>query len=298
MLVVGIVPPKGGFDCNLFAFAFDHDRVSDERRLGAIEVAHESLKPAVVVKLLPLDLGAARVGEFDAHPGIQEGELPQAMFDYRIVEIDHRKGFGRSQKGDFGTAFGFAGDVRRAPRDFKRHDRVAMFETKNMLLGVAPDPQCQPARKRVDNGNTYAMQPARHFVGILIEFSAGVQLGHDDLRRRDTLLAMNIRWNPAPVVGDRDRTVGIERHRDARSVAGQCLVDGVIDDFIDHVMEPGAIVGIADIHAWAFAHGIEAAQHLDRIGAVIGFCFRGQGNRQHVVGFVHGECGLSALGKG
>ena len=92
----------------------------------------------------------------------------------------------------------------------------------------------------------------------------------------DTLLAMNIRRNPAPVVGDGDRTVGIERHRDARRVAGQRLVDGVIDDLIDHVMQAGAIVGIADIHAWTLAHGIEAAQHLDRIGAVIGFCFRGQ----------------------
>ena len=220
------------------------------------------------------------------------------MFDYRIVEIDHREGLGRSQKGDFGAAFGFSGDFRRGPRDFKRHDRVAMFETKDMLLAVAPDPQRQPARKRVDDGNADAVQPARHFVGILIEFSAGVQLGHDDLRRRDTLLAMNIRRNPAPVVGDGDRTVGIERHRDARRVAGQRLVDGVIDDFIDHVMEAGAIVGIADIHAWALAHGIEAAQHLDRIGAVIGFYFRGQRNRRHVVGFVHGECGLSALGKG
>ncbi len=113
-----------------------------------------------------------------------------------------------------------------------------------------------------------------------------------------TLLTMNIRRNPAPVVGDSDRTVGIERHRDARSVAGQRLVDGVINDFIDHVMEAGAIVGIADIHAWAFAHGIEAAQHLDRIGAVVGFCFRGQGDLRPGGEFGHGECGLSALGKG
>ncbi len=298
MLVVGIVPPKGRFDRDIFAFALDHDRVRDERRLGAIEVAHESLKAAVVVKLLPLDLGAACVGEFDAHPGIQEGEFAQTMFDHRIVEIDHREGLGRSQKGDFGTAFGFSIDFRRGPCDFKRHDRVAMFETKNMLLAVAPDPQCQPAGKCVDHGNTHAMQSARHFIGFLIEFSAGVQLGHDDLRRRNTLLTMNIRRNPAPVVGDSDRTVGIERHRDARSVAGQRLVDGVINDFIDHVMEAGAIVGIADIHAWAFAHGIEAAQHRDRIGAVIGFCFGGQRDRQPGGGFGHGECGLSALGKG
>ena len=61
--------------------------------------------------------------------------------------------------------------------------------------------------------------------------------------------------------------------RDPRRIAGERLVDGVIDDFIDHVMQAGAVIGVADIHARALADGIETAQHLDRIGAVIGFGF-------------------------
>ena len=51
-------------------------------------------------------------------------------------------------------------------------------------------------------------------------------------------------------------------------MAGQRLVDGVVDDLVDHVVQAGAVVGIADIHARPLAHGIEAAQHLDRIGVV------------------------------
>ena len=56
---------------------------------------------------------------------------------------------------------------------------------------------------------------------------------------------------------------------DQRGVAGERLVDGVVDDLVDHVVQAGAVVGVADIHARALAHRVEAAQHLDRVGAVV-----------------------------
>jgi len=52
-------------------------------------------------------------------------------------------------------------------------------------------------------------------------------------------------------------------------VAGQHLVDGVVDHLVDHVMQARAVIGIADVHAGALAHRLEALQHLDAIGAVI-----------------------------
>ena len=51
---------------------------------------------------------------------------------------------------------------------------------------------------------------------------------------------------------------------------GQRLVDGVVDDLVDHVVQAGAVIGVADIHARPLAHRIEALQDLDRLGAVIG----------------------------
>ena len=62
--------------------------------------------------------------------------------------------------------------------------------------------------------------------------------------------------------------------------AGQRLVDGVVDDFIDHVMQARAVVGVADIHAGALAHGIEALQDLDRLGVVGVFLADGFGGHQ------------------
>ena len=39
-------------------------------------------------------------------------------------------------------------------------------------------------------------------------------------------------------------------------------------DLEHHVVQAGPVIGVADIHAGALAHRVEAAQHLDRIGAV------------------------------
>jgi hypothetical protein len=39
-------------------------------------------------------------------------------------------------------------------------------------------------------------------------------------------------------------------------VTSKGFIDGVIHDFKHHVMQTGAIVSIANVHAWAFTYGI------------------------------------------
>ena len=137
-----------------------------------------------------------------------------------------------------------------------------------MLEPVPPDAQDKPGRQRIDDRDADAVQAAGNLVGILVEFSAGVQLGHDDLGRRHAFLVVDPGRNPAPVVGDRDRAVGVEGDGDELRVTGQRLVDGVVDHLVDHVVEARTVVGVADVHARPLAHGVQAAQHLDRIRAV------------------------------
>ena len=87
-----------------------------------------------------------------------------------------------------------------------------------------------------------------------------MELGHDDLGRRHAFLVMDIDRDAAAIVADGARAVGIERHRYGIAVAGQRLVDRIVDDLVDHVMQAGAVIGVADIHAGALAHRVEAAQ--------------------------------------
>jgi hypothetical protein len=94
--------------------------------------------------------------------------------------------------------------------------------------------------------------------------------------------------------GGRDAFLGMDVDRDAAAVVatvtlpspfrvtltrsawpGQRLVDGVVDHLVDHVVQARAVVGVADIHARPFAHGIEAAQDGDRGGVIgVGFASR------------------------
>ena len=76
------------------------------------------------------------------------------------------------------------------------------------------------------------------------------------------------------VVGHGARAVGIERDGDEIGMAGKRLVDGVVDHLVDHVVQAGAVIGVADIHARTLAHGIEALEDLDRIGAIFARQFR------------------------
>ena len=69
----------------------------------------------------------------------------------------------------------------------------------------------------------------------------------------------------AAVVLDRDRAVEVDRDVDAIAEARQRLVDGVVDDLVDHVVQARAVIGVADVHARALAHRLEALEDLDAL---------------------------------
>ncbi len=72
----------------------------------------------------------------------------------------------------------------------------------------------------------------------------------------------------------------MQPHLNVVAVAGQRLIDGVVHDFIDHVVQ-AVVVGRADVHARALAHRLQAFQHLDLL-FVIGLVHMG-GHGQVVV---------------
>ena len=138
-----------------------------------------------------------------------------------------------------------------------------------MLLAVAPNAQAQPSGQRIDDGNADAMQPAGNLVRILVELSARMKLGHDDLGGRHAFALVDVGRDSAAIVTDGAGTVRIEDHRHFLGKTGKRFVDGVIDDLVDHVMQAGTVVGIADIHPRALADGIQSFEHLDRFSVVI-----------------------------
>ena len=116
------------------------------------------------------------------------------------------------------------------------------------------------------------VQSARDLVRVLVEFAAGMKVGHDYLGGRHPFLVVDADRDAAAVVGDGARAVGVQGHGNGVAIAGQRLVDRVVDDLVDHVVQAGAVIGVADIHARPLAHGVEPAQHLDRL-LIVGCVF-------------------------
>jgi hypothetical protein len=181
-LVVTVVPPHRDLDADAVALARDVDRVGDHRRLGAVEVLHELAHSALVLHLDAQRLGVAQVLQHDLDAGIQERELPQAVLERleAVVEVGEGRGGGEEAHFRALLAGGFAHDAQM-------FHRVAALEAGIMLLAVAPDPEVEPVAERVHHRHAHAVQPARDLVGVLVELTARVQLGHDDLGRADAL---------------------------------------------------------------------------------------------------------------
>ena len=70
----------------------------------------------------------------------------------------------------------------------------------------------------------------------------------------------------------------MDRHVDVVAVAGECLIDGVVDDLVDEVVQ-AALARAADVHARAHADSLEALEDLDLLGTVVGFDSRDFGAR-------------------
>src|SRR5262249_54863582 len=121
----------------------------------------------------------------------------------------------------------------------------------------------EPSRKRVHHRDADAVQTAGNLVGILIEFSAGVQLSHDNFGRRDAFALVDVGRDATAVVAHRARSVGIERHSYFGGKPGEGLIDGIVHYLIDHVVEAGTVIGVADVHARPLADRVEALEDLD-----------------------------------
>ena len=150
-------------------------------------------------------------------------------------------------------------------------EEVGLRDAAVVLLrpdeAVGLDLDLDLARQRVDDGDADAVQTAGDRVAAAAELAAGVQDGEDDLDGRPALALDDADGDAAAVVLDPDPAVGEQRDVDAVAVAGEGLVDRVVDDLVDQVVQ-AALTGGADVHARALADGVEALEDGDGTGVV------------------------------
>ena len=79
---------------------------------------------------------------------------------------------------------------------------------------------------------------------------------------------VHVDGNAASVVDDGDRVVAVDRDVDLIAVPGQRLVDGVVDDFVHEMVQPGR-PGRSDVHRRPLPDGFEPFEDLDLVRAVL-----------------------------
>ena len=138
-----------------------------------------------------------------------------------------------------------------------------------MGLAAAIDLHVEAGRQCVHDGGADAVETARGRVGAAAELTAGVELGVDDLDARQALPGHDVDGDASAVVSDGGGVVGVQAHVDRVAVAFQGLVDRVVDDLPEAVHE-APVVGRADVHAGALAHGLEPLEDREVPCVVVG----------------------------
>ena len=112
------------------------------------------------------------------------------------------------------------------------------------------------------------MKTAGYLIAVAAEFSARMEHRKYDLQGRLSGFFLNIHRNAASVILYRDRIVLFDGHLYAGAEAGQCLVNGVIHNFIDEMVK-AADRCTADIHTGSFANRFQSFQDLNLIRTII-----------------------------
>ena len=215
------VPLQRDLDLAAVVLVADVDNRREQRLLRRVQVRYEVDDATVVLEDLLDRFGAALVAKHDLEALVQEGHLPQPLDQGLGAELDlfHDRGVG--PEGDGGACLVGVAEPRQGGYGF-----TAVDEGHREATTVAFDLQLEPARQRVHDRHTDAVQAAGDLVALTAEFAAGVEHREHDLRGRLVgIFGVRLDRDSAAVVDDTAAAVSEQRDVDARRVARERLVD-------------------------------------------------------------------------
>ena len=207
-------------------------------------------------------LAVAFVVERDFQAFVEEGELAETLRK-RVEAVD-----GLVENRRIGVERDLCAGFARLAGSFQLRCRDSFFVGLLPDFAIAPDFEVEPVGKSIDDGDADAVEAAGNFVGIAIEFSAGVKDGHDDFGGGLFFGGVHVHGNAAAVVNYGDAVVVVHGDVDLIAEAGHGFVNGVVHHFPDQVMQAELARG-ADVHRGAFADSFDAAENFDGSSVVL-----------------------------
>ena len=192
------------FHIDAVAFAMKVDHIGIEDGFVHIEHRDEFADAALVMKFLaarfPALLGTF-VDQSDVNAAVEKRQFAEALGedvpDVDRVREDGAVGFERH----LGAAF--AGGAEIVERDGGH----AALEPDRMDSAVAVDFHFHPVAEGVDARDADAVESAGYLVGVVVEFSAGVENGEHDFDGGFAFALVNVHRDAAAVIFDGDRIV-------------------------------------------------------------------------------------------
>ncbi|CCJ95496.1 hypothetical protein BN131_3169 [Cronobacter malonaticus 681] len=256
-----VVPLQRHFHADTVFFSREIEDIRVNRRFVLVQVFNERFDAAFVMEVILLTV--ALIHETNRHAGVQEREFAQALRQNVIFKLsDVGEGFKAWPETNLSTGLiGIAGHGQRRLRH-------AVHVSLLVDFAFAANHQFQFLGQGVNHGNAHAVQTTGDFIGVIIKFTACVQNGHDNFRRRNAFFRVDTGRNAAPVIRYRDGVVGMDGHDDIFTVTRERFVDSVIYHLEYHVVQTGAVIRIADIHTRALTHRIQPFQDFDTGGVI------------------------------
>ncbi|CAI8198419.1 MAG: Uncharacterised protein [Alphaproteobacteria bacterium] len=262
-LVIAVIPPQRQLNANIISLRLQCDGGVYQGCFIAVKITGKGFQPAVKFQLNAARLGMAHIFQNNTDTAVQKCQFAQAVLQRIKTELGHGESGVRRVKGDFRAGrLGLANDRQIG-------FRLAMRKAHFVQFAIAANGQLQPIGQCIDDGNANPVQAARDFITIGIKLTAGVQLRHNHLRGGNAFFRVHFGRNATAIIRHRHRAIGIEAHRNLIAMTGQSLINGIIDHLIDHMVQAGAVIRIANIHARALAHRFQPFQDLNGRSTII-----------------------------
>jgi hypothetical protein len=264
LVVIAIVVLQSDINDDVRAFGVSlvgRGRSRKGNRLGMDGILAPVEECDVFGNAVPEEKGFFPVGaeilENNLDPGIEESELAEALGEQVVLEVaGGEENLRIRQPGDLGAGF------LRLPDDGHFLGRLATGEGHVVDHAFAGDFGLKPFGDGIDALGADPMEATGDLIGSFAEFAAGVEVGHDQFKCRHLVFGMHVDRNAAAVILNGDGTLGMEGYLDGGTIAGEGLVNGVVDDLENAVME-APFIGISDVHVGPLADPVETFQFFN-----------------------------------
>ena len=132
---------------------------------------------------------------------------------------------------------------------------MAAFVFLLVDFSVAENLRCHVRGQCVYTRYTDAVQTTGNFVGTLVEFTAGMQHGHDNFESGFLFFFVKVYRNTASVVLYGDRVIFVDGNFDVVAITGERFVDGVVYNLVNQVMESLG-TNVADVHGRTLTYSL------------------------------------------